>query len=640
MISFGEQGIDIGGRRAVERKSLKESSTALDGRQRRLQVSTTLRKSNREESIKKRRKMAAEEFQPGENGESDEKSPPSNDGGVDSLTEKGWVPEVKIFPGPTHLVDITKCQEISLRVKKTVENLPPNTRKTASQQALLELGDVALAVNSNDRKTQLAAVIKLRAMLSLRCLPPVQEAVDTGFVPRILYLIQDCDKDVARDPMARELQHEALWACTNVVSGTTFQARHCVEHNAVAVFVHCLKSPSEDVRCQAMWAVGNVAGECCALRDLLVDKTPTIELLLANCSKVTKIETLRNIAWTMSNLCRGKPQPSWLRVKMLLPPASQLLLQSQDTEVLVDACWTIAHLSNDHTKENYKIEAVLQTGVAPKLVELLNKGPPNSRMPALRALSQMVSGTDAHTRSIVSCNFLPVLYELLKHPKMSIRRETCWALSNIATGSADQIQQIIDARLIPPLILFVKSAGSVDFETRKEAMWTLSNAVTKASMAQIQYMVGHGLIAAFCAQLPSPDPQVVILALEGLQNVLEKQRSEKPAHLQTPSYTQQIEMADGLKFLESLQAHDNDEIYDKAAKILQTYFQEDEEDAEGAEGVEGDEGRDKKTTTHDLILLDRNKSDQPASSSAATTLPSFSFGFPTTTTTNTPFFKS
>lgn len=49
-------------------------------------------------------------------------------------------------------------------------------------------------------------------------------------------------------------------------------------------------------------------------------------------------------------------------------PALQRLIHSQDEEVLTDACWALSYLSDG---TNDKIQAVIESGVFPRLVELL-----------------------------------------------------------------------------------------------------------------------------------------------------------------------------------------------------------------------------------------------------------------------------
>jgi importin subunit alpha-1 len=69
-----------------------------------------------------------------------------------------------------------------------------------------------------------------------------------------------------------------------------------------------MEHSSARIREQACWAIGNIAGDSPALRDLVLE-TGAMPLILELCSS-TRLGTCRIAVWTLSNLCRGTPAPA------------------------------------------------------------------------------------------------------------------------------------------------------------------------------------------------------------------------------------------------------------------------------------------------------------------------------------------
>ena len=105
-----------------------------------------------------------------------------------------------------------------------------------------------------------------------------------------------------------------------------------------------------------------------------------------------------------------------------------------------------------------------------------------------------------------------------------------------------------------------------EFQTQKEAAWAISNLTISGNKGQVSYLVEQGVIGPFCHLLSCKDTQVVQVVLDGINNIL------KLAGAELEVVTAMIEECGGLDKIESLQNHENVEIYKLAYEIIEQYF--------------------------------------------------------------------
>ena len=76
---------------------------------------------------------------------------------------------------------------------------------------------------------------------------------------------------------------------------------------------------------------------------------------------------------------------------------------------------------------------------------------------------------------------------------------------------------MIKNNIFPSLIQLSEKAP---FEIRKEVAWAISNATGGGSKIQIEYLVDKGVIQPLVSLLESSYPKMLLVAMEGLNNIL------------------------------------------------------------------------------------------------------------------------
>lgn len=435
--------------------------------------------------------------------------------------------------------------------------------QAASSSAKFTLKDIPAMMQglaSSDVATQVHNLRGFRRLLSAEEHPPVQECVDCGALPLFVQFLQRHD--------SAELQFEAAWALTNIAS--TQRTRLVVEHMAVPYLAQLLNSPNAETREQCAWCLGNVAGDGAELRDVVLASN-SMSYLLANIAQPANIAMLRNCTWSLSNFCRGKPSPPLATLMPALSLLGSLLLQCSDEDTTIDATWAMSYISDG---ENERIQAVVEQGVVGRLVGMLYSQRHQVITPALRTLGNIVSGSDAHTQAVVDANVLAALVPLLSNNRKNIRKEACWMVSNIAAGTEAQMSLTLQTPGLLQSVL-VQLSAAAEWDVRKEAAWVVSNLATGGKEGHLMQLVEAQALRPVCELLDCGDVRVTMLAMEALESILKGLSKCSAVNI-----VQLLDEAEGITKLEALQEHSDNDVYEKAVLLLETYFTDDEAESE------------------------------------------------------------
>ena len=240
------------------------------------------------------------------------------------------------------------------------------------------------------------------------------------------------------------------------------------------------------------------------------------------------------------------------------------MLTSTDTEILSHVCWAFSHLCDGPSSH---IQAVVDSEVCFRLVELLGHSSWRVTKPALRAIGNIVCAEDDHdyTQHIIECGAVPSLRRLIAHSNREIQKEACWTLSNIAAGTVDQIQQVLDSGCIPSL-MGLAASDTTDAEVKSEACWVVLNATSCGSDSQIEYLVNEGCIQILGNLLE--ETSMVMMALEGLERILQVGEMEAKRTDSPNPYARLMASAN----IETLVSHKSATVAKRASRIWQQHF--------------------------------------------------------------------
>lgn len=102
-----------------------------------------------------------------------------------------------------------------------------------------------------------------------------------------------------------------MWCLTNIASGSHEHCQYLFSLDFMPKVLDLISSPNPKIKEQACWLIGNIAGDCTEYRDFILSINGMSIILGILQADSLKVSLVRVVMWTISNLCRGQPPPSF-----------------------------------------------------------------------------------------------------------------------------------------------------------------------------------------------------------------------------------------------------------------------------------------------------------------------------------------
>ena len=123
--------------------------------------------------------------------------------------------------------------------------------------------------------------------------------------------------------------------------------------------------------------------------------------------------------------------------------------------------------------QNTPIQELIDMGIIPELIQLLDNSPAEFQYDALWCLTNIASGTSDQANNIVVKGGIPKIIKLLDSSIEEIKIQATWLLGNLSSDSLKIRDALIKEKAFDKLITVLASTN--DKQLIKQATWALSN---------------------------------------------------------------------------------------------------------------------------------------------------------------------
>lgn len=351
-----------------------------------------------------------------------------------------------------------------VKIMEENESLAPKPKNIRPRKILDLLPAKRELLYRDDFASQLEAATYFRKVLSVDKYPPIDLVLESGVLPRLIELLGHKEKP--------KVQFESTWAITNIACGEPRHTQLLVSQGAVPYLLDIISAGSDVCREQALWALGNISGDSCDSRELLLSLgilEPLLWQLGINSPPHLTVEspsltTMRHVAWTCSNLTKGQP-PLPAHFMQPIMYALTELLQSPDEELIKDVCLA---LTTVFTLSSVNIQLGLEQGILSRVAELCDTTGASSTVTsrvAVRTLCAVGLSTEPiHRRTLLLTKY-KALSSMVKELKLakddSVTKDVLHTLACTLDFDARYLEELLSLDLLVQIGVVLQNSNFV-----------------------------------------------------------------------------------------------------------------------------------------------------------------------------------
>eukprot|EP01026_Neomeris_dumetosa_P070164 TRINITY_DN69778_c0_g2_i2.p1 TRINITY_DN69778_c0_g2~~TRINITY_DN69778_c0_g2_i2.p1 ORF type:complete len:280 (-),score=30.76 TRINITY_DN69778_c0_g2_i2:127-966(-) len=249
-------------------------------------------------------------------------------------------------------------------------------------------------------------------------------------------------------------------------------------------------------------------------------------------------------------------------VDQILPALLHQIRNCNNREELMPA---LNKLRN-HYSPSQNIQLLLESGVCPRLLELIMHQSQEVARASLDVLSIVAGGNNDQVIQLLDYGILKYIYHILISPEyeQQSRTSACAILAGIAGLSDGLIQRVIEADLMGPVMQQVAKEGN------EQAGNVVANMIYTGNGQQIGFLLQNGLLDLLALMLDSDDNRLVIHALDGIEGLLMNEYDGMGSY--SKFVKAWVEEGDCLGKIKQLAFRSSFSVQDRVSQIIDNFF--------------------------------------------------------------------